>query len=135
LQPTGGTIRIRGREGAFASPGAARRAGLIPVYQEPALIPDLDVARNLRLGATPVDSFLHWVGELGVTDLRMDDRVGDLPLATLRILDIARALASQPDVILLDEVTAALPTDLVERVLKVVRAQADDGRAVIYISH
>lgn len=135
LQPTGGTVRIRGREGAFASPGAARRAGLIPVYQEPALIPDLDVARNLRLGGTPVAPFLHWVGELGVTGLRMDDRVGDLPLATLRILDIARALASEPDVLLLDEVTAALPTDLVDRVLKVVRAQAEEGRAIIYISH
>ena len=37
----------------LASPGAARRAGLVPVYQEPALIPDLDIAGNLRLRATP----------------------------------------------------------------------------------
>jgi ribose transport system ATP-binding protein len=44
-------------------------------------------------------------------------------------------LASTPDVLLLDEMTAALPTDLVERVLRVVRAQAEDGRGVIYISH
>ena len=48
--------------------------------------------------------------------------IGRLPLATLRILDLARALAVEPDVLLLDEMTAALPTDLVERVLTVVRA-------------
>ena len=49
--------------------------------------------------------------------------IGDLPLATLRILDLARALASEPDVLLLDEMTAALPTDLVERVLKVTESR------------
>jgi len=131
----GGSFRIKGREVRFGSPAAARKAGLIPVYQEPALIPDLDVGQNLRLGGTPVEPFRHWVSELGVNGLRLDDRIGALPLASLRILDIARALASDPDVLLLDEVTAALPTDLVDRVLKVVRGQADAGRSVIYISH
>ncbi|OZA16634.1 MAG: sugar ABC transporter [Rhodobacterales bacterium 17-64-5] len=108
---------------------------MVPVYQEPSLIPDLDVADNLRLIDTPVAAFRHWVAELGISDLRMDDRIRALPLATLRILDLARALASGPDVLLLDEMTAALPTDLVERVLQVVRGQADAGRSVIYISH
>jgi len=135
LRHDGGTITIRGRAGSFGSPAAARRAGLIPVYQEPALIPDLDVGQNLRLGATPADPFLHWVNELGVSGLRLDDSIRALPLATLRILDLARALAMEPDVLMLDEMTAALPTDLVDRVLSVVRAQADAGRSVIYISH
>ena len=51
------------------SPADARRAGLVSVYQEPALIPDLDVAANLRLTGTPVDAFLGWVRELGVPGL------------------------------------------------------------------
>jgi ribose transport system ATP-binding protein len=135
LRPDGGSVRLRGEEARISNPAAARRAGMIPVYQEPSLIPDLDVADNLRLGDTPREPFLHWVSELGVSGLRLDDRIRDLPLASLRILDLARALAAEPDLLMLDEMTAALPTDLVERVLRVVRAQADAGRAVIYISH
>lgn len=135
LRPDSGHVRIRGRDSTVASPAGARASGLVPVYQEPSLIPDLSVADNLRLGDTPVDPFRHWVSELGLPDLHMDDMVRGLPLASLRIVDLARALAIAPDVLLLDELTAALPTDLVERVLRVVREQADAGRSVIYISH
>lgn len=130
-----GKVLIRGKEARVGSPAQAQASGLVPVYQEPSLIPDLDVADNLRLGDTPPEAFQHWVNELGVEGLRLDSMIRDLPLATLRILDLARALASEPDVLMLDEMTAALPTDLVERVLRVVRKQADDGRGVIYISH
>lgn len=135
LRPDAGTIAIAGRSARLGSPAQARRAGLVPVYQEPSLIPDLDVAANLRLGDTPAPAFGRWVAELGVTGLRLTDMIADLPLATLRILDLARALASDPDVLLLDEMTAALPTDLVENVLRVVRARADAGMGVIYVSH
>jgi ribose transport system ATP-binding protein len=135
LKPDAGHVRIRGQDSTVASPAGARRSGLVPVYQEPSLIPDLSVADNLRLGDTPVAKFRHWVGELGLPDLRQDAMIRALPLASLRIVDLARALAVEPDVLLLDELTAALPTDLVDRVLAVVRAQADAGRSVIYISH
>ncbi len=135
LHPDSGEIRIRGHERRVHSPAQAREAGLVPVYQEPSLIPDLDVAANLRLSQTPVEPFLEWVAELGIPSLALDRPVHHLPLAVLRILDLARALASEPDVLLLDEMTAALPTDLVEKVLKVVRRQCELDRAVIYISH
>ncbi len=59
----------------------------------------------------------------------------DLPLPTLRILDLARALAAEPDVLLLDEITAALPADLAERVFAVARELESRDRAVIFISH
>ena len=59
----------------------------------------------------------------------------DLPLATLRVLDLARALAIAPDVLLLDEMTAALPADLTEKVLEVLGRQREGGRSVIFISH
>ena len=135
LKPDAGKVLIRGREAHVGSPAEARRSGLVPVYQEPSLIPDLDVADNLKLGDTPGEPFIRWVEELGTEGLSLSDMIGDLPLATLRILDLARALASEPDVLLLDEMTAALPTNLVDRVLRVVRAKADDGMGVIYVSH
>lgn len=135
LRPDAGHVKVRGQSARVGSPAEARRSGLVPVYQEPSLIPDLDVSDNLRLNDTPKDAFRRWMAELGHEELALDAMIRDLPLATLRIVDLARALASEPDVLLLDELTAALPTDLVERVLKVARAQADAGRGVIYISH
>ncbi len=135
LRADTGTVRIRGQDTIVSNPAQARKSGLVPVYQEPSLIPDLDIADNLRLGDTPVEPFRHWANELGLTGLSLNEMVGQLPLASLRILDLARALASEPDVLLLDEMTAALPTDLVEKVLAVVRLQAQQGRSVIYISH
>lgn len=135
LKPDSGHVRIRGSEARVGSPAQARRSGLIPVYQEPSLIPDLSIADNLRLGNTPVEPFRHWASELGIAELDLDEMINRLPLATLRVLDLSRALAGNPDVLLLDELTAALPTDLVDRVLKVVRRQADNGCSIVYISH
>ena len=135
LRPDAGRVLIRGREAHVGTPAEARRSGLVPVYQEPSLIPDLDIADNLRLGATPVEPFRGWVDELGIPGLDLSSLARTLPLATQRIVDLARALASDPEVLLLDEMTAALPTDLVERVLSVVRQRAEAGMGVIYVSH
>ncbi len=135
VRPDRGEVRIRGQVQRVGSPAEALTSGLVPVYQEPSLIPDLDVADNLRLSGTPLEPFRHWVQELGIPDLRLDDPTGQLPLATLRILDLARALALEPDVLLLDEMTAALPTDLVQNVLRVMQEQKASQRGVIFISH
>jgi ABC-type multidrug transport system ATPase subunit len=98
----------------------ARRGGLVSVYQEPALIPDLDIRSNLRLTETPLEPFRHWLGELGLPDLDLSAIARRVPLASLRIVDLARALAIEPDVLMLDEMSAALPADLTERVLEVI---------------
>jgi ribose transport system ATP-binding protein len=135
IRPDRGSIRVRGTERSIHSPSDARKNGLISVYQEPALIPDLDVKSNLTLTATPEGPFLEWVRQLGVDDLDLYDMVSDIPLAVLRIMDLARALALEPDVVLLDEMTAALPADLAENVLKTVGEQRQTGRSVIFISH
>jgi len=135
IRPDSGHIVVRGEPRTVHSPAEARRAGLVSVYQEPALIPDLDVISNLRMTQTPTDAFMHWVGELGMERLDPYEMVRDLPLAVLRIMDLARALAFEPDVVLLDEMTAALPADLAEHVLEVVGRQRETGRSVIFISH
>ncbi len=135
VRPDHGTILVRGKPFAAHSPAEARRGGIVSVYQEPALIPDLDVRSNLRLTQSPIDATRHWLAELGLPELNLTAYVRDLPLASLRIIDLARALAIEPDVLLLDEMTAALPANLTERVLEVVGRQRGTDRSVIFISH
>ena len=135
VHPDGGTIAVRGRERTVHSPAEARRGGLVSVYQEPALIPDLDIRSNLRLTETPVEPFRHWLKELGLEAVDLSSLARRLPLASLRIIDLARALAIEPDVLMLDEMTAALPANLTERVLAVVGSQKGGDRSVIFISH
>jgi ribose transport system ATP-binding protein len=134
VTPDTGRIVVRGRERTSHSPAEARRNGLVSVYQEPAVIPDLDIRDNLRLTQTPVEPFRHWLDELGLENLDLSTLARRLQLASLRIVDLARALAIEPDVLLLDEITAALPANLTERVLQVVQQQGAD-RSVIFISH
>ncbi len=135
VRPDGGRILVRGRERTVHSPADARRGGLVSVYQEPALVPDLDIRSNLLLTDTPIDAFRHWLRELGLADLDLSISARRLPLASLRIIDLARALAIEPDVLMLDEMTAALPANLTERVLEVIGRQRGGDRSVIFISH
>ena len=135
VHPDGGTIAVRGRERIAHSPAEARRGGVVSVYQEPSLIPDLDIRSNLRLTETPLDRFTAWLRELDHADLDLSSQARRLPLATLRIIDLARALAIEPDVLLLDEMTAALPANLTERVLEVIGGIRGGDRSVIFISH
>ena len=110
-------------------------AGSISVYQEPSLIPDLDIRQNLRLTETPLEPFRHWLAELGLGNIDLAGHARHLPLASLRVIDLARALAAEPDVLMLDEMTAALPANLTERVLEVVARQRGSDRSIIFISH
>jgi len=135
VRPDGGTISVRGRPRTVHSPGEARRNGLVSVYQEPALIPDLDIRSNLQLTDTPLEPFRHWVRELGLGSLDLSSMARRMPLASLRIIDLARALAIEPDVLILDEMTAALPANLTERVLEVIGRRRGGEGSVIFISH
>ena len=69
VRPEEGTITVRGVERTAHSPAEARRGGLVSVYQEPALIPDLDITSNLSLTQTPLEPFRHWINELGLENL------------------------------------------------------------------
>jgi ribose transport system ATP-binding protein len=135
VRPDRGRIVVRGRERSSHSPADARRHGIVSVYQEPALIPDLDVRSNLRLTQTPLEPFRHWVEELGLKHLELGTVVRRVPLAAQRIIDLARAMAIEPDILMLDEMTAALPADLTERVLQVIGGQRGGDRSVVFISH
>jgi ribose transport system ATP-binding protein len=75
--------------------------------------------------------------ELRALDLAVDfsEQARDIPLPMLRMIDLARALARDPQLLLLDEITAALPSDLAERVFTVMRTSRERGRSVLFITH
>ena len=131
----GGTIAINGATRTFRSPAEARRAGIVSVYQDPALVPDLTVSQNMRLADVPLASVRSHLDDLGIADLEFGELVRDIPYPILRLIDLARALASDPIVLMLDEITAALPADLSDRVFAVVRSWRERGNSVIFISH
>jgi ribose transport system ATP-binding protein len=133
-RPDSGTIDVAGRATRARSPMHAARLGLSPVFQDPALVPDLSVAQNLRLTGSSVDAVRSQLSEM---DLKVSFRelVGDLPLPILRMLDLARALTHDPQLLILDEITAALPSDLADRVFSVMRDRRERGRSVLFITH
>src|SRR6201986_941845 len=131
----GGQILVKGAARSFRSPAEARRAGIVSVYQDPALVPDLTVTQNMGLAGAPVDAVRKWLAELGFSKLDFSLLVRDLPDPTLRLIDLARALAWEPAVLLLDEITASLPADLSEQIYAMVKRWRERGNAVIFISH
>jgi ribose transport system ATP-binding protein len=131
----GGQIFVKGAARSFRSPAEARSAGIVSVYQDPALVPDLTVSQNMRLAGAPVGAVRKWLAELGVARLDFSLMVRELPYPTLRLIDLARALASEPAVLLLDEITAALPADLSERIYAMIKHWRERRNAVIFISH
>jgi ribose transport system ATP-binding protein len=130
-----GTITLDGAARTFRSPAEARRAGIVSVYQDPALVPDLTVGQNMRLADVALAKVQSHLNDLGIADLKFGELVRDIPYPVLRLIDLARALASDPVVLLLDEITAALPADLSDHVFAAVRCWRERGNSVIFISH
>ena len=130
-----GTITINGATRVFRSPAEARRAGIVSVYQDPALVPDLTIGQNMRLADVPLAEVRSYFSDLGIEDLDPNALARDIPYPVLRLIDLARALASNPTLLILDEITAALPANLAERVFAVMRSWRERGNSVIFISH
>jgi ribose transport system ATP-binding protein len=130
-----GTVAVNGEPVRLGSPTEARRRGLAPVYQDPALVRDLTVTQNLRLtGVDPAD-VRRELAAMDLDGLDLDEQVKDLPLPFLRMLDLARALVFDPQLLVLDEITAALPPDLSERVFAIMGRWKRRNRSVLFISH
>jgi ribose transport system ATP-binding protein len=135
LGPDAGVVEVAGRAVRLRSPADARASGLAPVFQDPAFAPDLTVAENLRLTGTDPGAFRRRLGELGLDGVELAEAAGSLPLPLLRMLDLARVLAHDPALLLLDEITAALPSDYADRVFATIRQAREEGRSVLFISH
>ena len=142
VRPDSGTIEIMGRPLTAADPLMARELGLATVYQDDSLVRELTVAQNLFL-ATADHSLRYgamerWAREqLSAYGLNLapDAIVGELTPAERQFLEIVKALISRPKVLLLDEPTSTLDLDGVSRLAAIVRRLAEQGTAIVYVSH
>jgi ribose transport system ATP-binding protein len=132
--PTSGTTAVRGDTVRLRRPSDARKLGIATVFQDPALVPDLTVAQNLALTNVDDAAVAPWLERMDLGALDLSLLVREIPLEQLRLIDLARALAGDPTVLLL-EITAALPADQAVHVFSIMEEWQQRGRAVLFITH
>jgi len=143
FKPTAGEIRFEGEVVHDLTPLGAVELGIAFVHQHPAVLPDLTVLENFQV-ALPRHVFPAGVSDtehvqslldLVNLDCRLNERVEDLPIAQRHLIEIAKALALKPKVLVLDEPTAPLGQDSVDLLFRLVRKSVESGTSVIYITH
>src|SRR5436853_2747110 len=139
-----GTIVLEGAPVEGLTPALTQGLGIAMVHQHPALLPDMTVAENIRVAVglehlrrrhpdatKAMRSLLDDVHFLG----HLEDRVSSLSVARRHLLELAKAFAVSPRLLILDEPTAPLSQDSVELLFTAVRKLAQEGTAVVYITH
>ncbi|WP_093841572.1 sugar ABC transporter ATP-binding protein [Streptomyces aidingensis] len=140
-----GTIRLNGRPVAFTGPGQAQQAGVSTVYQEVNLCSNLTVAENILLGREPrrfgaIDgratraAAAKLLDRIGL-DIDPASQLGSHPIAVQQLVAIARALAVQARVLVLDEPTSSLDSDEVAELFRILRVLREEGVAILFVSH
>jgi ABC-type sugar transport system ATPase subunit len=146
LLPDQGMVLRNGHPLKLTDIPASRAAGVATVFQELSILPSLSVAENILIGAyprTPLGTISRRELERRAQDvvdrLRMDLSVSRscrrLSLLELQLVEIARAMAANPELLILDEATSALDQPDAENLLRIAREMAEEGRAVLFVSH
>jgi ABC-type sugar transport system ATPase subunit len=140
-----GELRLNGERVHFASAAAANQRGIAMVHQELSVIRSLSVAENVLIGIEPVRSrfilrktlFQRAAEYLEIVGLDIDPRISadNLPVAQQQLVEIARALALNASLLILDEPTSSLGQEDAIRLLGLVRTLRDQGTAIILVSH
>ena len=146
-QPDTGTLSMNGQRLIFPSPHVAHKAGIRVIYQEPEIIPGVDVAENIWVGELPKrfglidrrrlnEQVRASLKEYGFENALPMHLLGEeLSSAQRQLVEIMRALKSGVRVLALDEPTSSLTDEEVDRLFALVRRLRDEGVAIIYVSH
>lgn len=145
-QPDSGEIYLNGEPVHFGNTHESRQAGIVAIYQELTLFPDLDVAENIFVGRQPLTfgRRVDWrrlyaeagrlLESLGVTlDLKQQART--LSIAQQQMVEIARAFSIHARILIMDEPTSSLTLNEVADLFRLVRRLRAEGTAIIFISH
>lgn len=148
LQAEAGTIRFKGEEVHFKSPTDALNAGISMIHQEISLVQTMDIAENVWLGRE--DKFRKFglldlkarykatkdlLEKLGLGFLDPKMTVKNLSIANQQLVEIARAVSNNSDVIIMDEPTSSLTQVEIDLLYKIIRDLSSNGVAIIFISH
>jgi len=143
LQPDSGTIKINGELIQSLNPHQATELGLAIVHQHPAVLPDLSIEENIKISVpqkflethgSPEATMRKMLDDFGFT-VNIKDRVENLTIAQQHLLDLAKAFAVNPKVLILDEPTAPLGQESVEILFDRIKKIAASGTSVVYITH
>jgi len=140
-----GEITLNGKEFIQGSTRMAIEQGVAVIYQEPNLFPDLTLAENVFIGRQPIKGkFVDWE-KMQSESKKLFDGLGiplnplskarGLSIADQQIVEIAKALSTNAQVIVMDEPTAALSAKEVERLFEVARRLKAQNQAVVFVSH
>lgn len=147
VTPDSGIINVDGKALSIESPAQAAEHGIVPVFQELSLLPDLTVAENIFISNPLVNRFgiinrknlmqstEALCAELGFDHLDPNALIREIPLAQRQLVEFAKAYSHNPKLLILDEGTSALSVQDVRSVFQVIRRMRDQGRSVIFISH
>ena len=145
-QPDSGQILHNGQSVAISDPQKARDYGIATVFQEFSIVPTLSVGENIFLGNMPRSRLgvIDWkkvhadaaavLAEMNV-DISTEAITGTLSVGEQQLVEIAKAVAMKARMIILDEPTAALGEDEIERLHELLRGMRKRGTAILYVSH
>ena len=140
-----GSIELFGEPVAFATPHDAQRAGIVTIYQEFTLAPDMTIAENVFIGREPGSRlFISW-RRLAEETKAIADRIGlkrdpmtpvrDLSVAEQQLVEIARALSMRSRLIVMDEPTSALSEAEVANLARIIKTLKAEGLSIIFVTH
>ncbi|MDF2648755.1 MAG: sugar transporter ATP-binding protein [Paenibacillus sp.] len=142
-----GRIILKGKEVNIPNTRAAQQLGISMIHQELNLMPDLTIAQNIFIGREPRKGIKLFVDDRKLNDqaqqllnemnLQLDPRtkVSELTVAKQQMVEIAKALSFQSEVLIMDEPTAALTNAEIEELFRIIEQLRGRGVGIVYISH